>query len=46
MDSMKEAALAAARPGATLDIARDLAEIAFSFREKSAVKEKEVVVVR
>ena len=30
MESMKSAALAAARPSATLDIARDLADIAFA----------------
>lgn len=30
MESMKNAALAAARPSATLDIARDLADIAFA----------------
>ena len=46
MESMKEAALAAARPAATLDIAKDLAEIAFSTREKSVTKEKELVAVR
>ena len=46
MESMKEAALAAARPAATLDIAKDLAEMAFSTREKSATKEKELVAVR
>jgi hypothetical protein len=40
MQSMKDAALAAARPSATLDIAKDLAEIAF------ATKNKEKVLVR
>lgn len=40
MQSMKDAALAAARPSATLDIARDLAEIAF------ATKNMEKVLVR
>lgn len=43
---MKEAALKAARPSATLDIARDLAEIAFSTKERSATKEKVLVAVR
>ncbi|KAL3914993.1 MAG: hypothetical protein SGILL_005856, partial [Bacillariaceae sp.] len=46
MESMKEAALAAARPAATLDIARDLAVMAFSTREKSPTNEKELVRVR
>ncbi len=40
MQSMKDAALAAARPSATLDIARDLADIAF------ATKNMEKVLVR
>lgn len=40
MDSMKAAALAAARPSATLDIAGDLAEIAFA---KKLTKEPELV---
>ncbi len=43
MESMKTAALAAARPSATLDIAKDLAEIAFS---KKLTKEKVLVRVR
>lgn len=34
--SMKSAALAAARPSATLDIAKDLAAIAFANKEKGA----------
>jgi 1,2-diacylglycerol 3-beta-galactosyltransferase len=46
MESMKEAALNAARPHATLDIARDLAEIAFSTKQKSLKKEKDLVAVR
>lgn len=46
MEAMKDAALEAARPHATLDIARDLAEMAFSTREKAATKEKELVRVR
>lgn len=46
METMKDAALEAARPAATLDIARDLAEMAFSTREESATKEKELVRVR
>lgn len=41
MESMKEAALAAARPSATLDIAKDLAEIAFASK-----KSEEKVLVR
>lgn len=43
MQSMKDAALAAARPSATLDIAKDLAAIAFSAKEK---EEKVLVRVR
>lgn len=43
MESMKAAALAAARPSATLDIAADLAEIAFA---KMLTKEKVLVSVR
>jgi hypothetical protein len=38
---MKSAALAAARPSATLDIARDLADIAFATKTS-----KEKVIVR
>ena len=34
MESMKEAALAAARPAATLDIARDLAEMVFAEKQR------------
>jgi hypothetical protein len=41
MESMKSAALAAARPSATLDIARDLADIAFATKNG-----KEKVLVR
>jgi hypothetical protein len=41
MESMKSAALAAARPSATLDIARDLADIAFATKTS-----KEKVLVR
>jgi 1,2-diacylglycerol 3-beta-galactosyltransferase len=37
MESMKNAALAAARPQATLDIAKDLAEIAFATKKGSKV---------
>ena len=40
MDSMKAAALKAARPSATLDIASDLAEIAFA---KKLTREKVLV---
>jgi 1,2-diacylglycerol 3-beta-galactosyltransferase len=36
MESMRNAALAAARPSATLDIARDLAELAFATRKQEA----------
>lgn len=43
MESMKAAALAAARPSATLDIAKDLAEIAFA---KKLTKERAMVRVR
>jgi 1,2-diacylglycerol 3-beta-galactosyltransferase len=47
MVAMKSAALAAARPQATLDIASDLAEIAFSTRKRSVVgNEKVLVTVR
>jgi 1,2-diacylglycerol 3-beta-galactosyltransferase len=46
LESMKEAALKAARPHATLDIARDLAEIALSIKQSSMTKEKELVAVR
>lgn len=35
MESMRSAALAAARPQATLDIAKDLAEIVFATKEES-----------
>lgn len=45
MDSMKEAALAAARPSATLDIAQDLAEIVFSTKKQTDA-EKVLVAVR
>lgn len=34
LQSMKKAALAAARPQATLDIARDIASIVFAHKEK------------
>jgi len=43
MQSMKEAALSAARPSATLDIARDLADIAFSTKKQEG---KTLVTVR
>mmetsp|Transcript_97356 Transcript_97356/g.272452 ORF Transcript_97356/g.272452 Transcript_97356/m.272452 type:complete len:479 (+) Transcript_97356:126-1562(+) len=43
MESMKASALAAARPSATLDIAADLAEIAFA---KKLTKDKVLVTVR
>ena len=43
MKSMKAAALAAARPSATLDIAKDLAEIAFA---KKLMKDNVLVRVR
>lgn len=43
MESMKAAALAAARPSATLDIAKELAEIAFA---KKLTKDKVLVRVR
>jgi hypothetical protein len=33
MQSMKDAALKASRPSATLDIAKDLAEIAFATKK-------------
>lgn len=46
MQSMKDAALAAARPTATLDIARDLADIAFSKRERTVAEEKVLVATR
>lgn len=47
MEAMKEAALAAARPSATLDIANDLAEIAFNTRKQVVVgNEKVLVAVR
>jgi UDP-N-acetylglucosamine:LPS N-acetylglucosamine transferase len=46
LESMKKAALEAARPHATLDIARDLAEIAFSTKQTSMTKEKELVAMR
>ena len=44
MKELKSAALAAARPSATLDIARDIASIVFT--EKSKRAEKETVKVR
>ena len=34
LDSMKKSALAAARPSATLDIAKDLADMVFATREQ------------
>jgi hypothetical protein len=37
---MKEAALAAARPSATLDIARDLAAMLFDHKKKLALAPK------
>lgn len=43
MESMKAAALAAARPSATLDIAKDLADIAFA---KKLTKDNVLVRVR
>jgi 1,2-diacylglycerol 3-beta-galactosyltransferase len=46
MQSMKDAALAAARPSATLDIARDLADIAFSTKQGQTAKEEVLVKVR
>jgi 1,2-diacylglycerol 3-beta-galactosyltransferase len=39
MKALKAAALAAARPSATLDIARDLADIVFAEKRKLSVKE-------
>ena len=43
MENMKAAALAAARPSATLDIANDLADIAFA---KKVTKDRVLVTVR
>ena len=37
LESMREAALAAARPQATLDIAKDLAEIVFAEKERQTL---------
>ena len=40
LQEMRENALAAARPEATLDIARDLAQVVFAQKEKTAVPAK------
>eukprot|EP00536_Pseudo-nitzschia_multiseries_P011711 jgi/Psemu1/320128/estExt_fgenesh1_pm.C_4120007 len=39
--TMQQAALSAARPSATLDIARDLAEVAFSTKEQQTTKKQQ-----
>lgn len=44
LSSMQKAALAASRPQATLDIAKDVAAIVFAYKEKQS--EKELVKVR
>ncbi len=46
MEAMKEAALAAARPSATLDIARDLAEIVFSSKKQEVGNKKVLMAIR
>jgi 1,2-diacylglycerol 3-beta-galactosyltransferase len=43
--AMREAALAAARPQATLDIARDLAEIVFSSKRRGRAVSQNLQVV-
>jgi 1,2-diacylglycerol 3-beta-galactosyltransferase len=43
MASMKSAALAAARPSATLDIAKDLAQIIFASKEQQLRNQKATV---
>ena len=42
---MQDAALAAARPHATLDIARDLAEMLFQAKEGKKQKQEEIATV-
>lgn len=46
MEAMKEAALTAARPSATLDIARDLANLAFAKKAETSKSEKLLIRVR
>ena len=43
LESMRQAALSAARPHATLDIARDLAEMVFAEKEKQKQEQKQEV---
>ena len=45
LSSMKEAALEAARPTATVDIAKDLAAVLFAEKERQASLNKEPVLV-
>lgn len=46
LQSMHQAALKASRPHATLDIAKDLAEIAFKEKEKQKIEQRELFFIK